>query len=293
LRLSEQIGADGGRLSYTEALSSGRSTEAGLLTAIKYCFVLRRIERQALPSTLTRRQFASGSAAIIAGGAVEGLIGAAIARGRPERFTRPLPILPLIDATKQGNAVNLKVASGKHPFVGGKPVRCYGYSGHVLGPAIRLRRGDEVEMTVEDELDIDTTVHWHGLLVPGDVDGGPHQVIKSDSTWRPRLKIDQPASTLWFHSHQHHELQSARCRLFGGRTFGFSVGFDAPPRFNTDRSYAPTTDVKTTSNTIKTQAASIPKESVDHEPHFSSPGLSRVYAMTGLNNSAVSLARNQ
>jgi len=158
-----------------------------------------------LPSTLTRRQFASGSAAIIAGGAVGGLVGAAIARGRPERFTRPLPTLPLIDAAKQGNAVNLKVASGKHPFVGVKPVRCYGYSGHILGPAIRLRRGDEVEMTVENELDIDTTVHWHGLLVPGDVDGGPHQVIKTGSSWRPKFKIDQPASTPWFHPHQHHD----------------------------------------------------------------------------------------
>ncbi len=60
-------------------------------------------------------------------------------------------------------------------------------------------------MTVENALDINTTVHWHGLLVPGDVDGGPHQVIKPDSTWRPQLKIDQPASTLWFHPHQHHD----------------------------------------------------------------------------------------
>jgi blue copper oxidase len=158
-----------------------------------------------LRSILTRRQFASGFAAIVAGGAVGGIVGARIARGRPEHFTRPLPILPLIDAARQGNAVKLKVVSGKHPFVRGKPTQSYGYSGQVLGPALRLRQGDEVEMTVENALDIDTTLHWHGLLVPGDVDGGPHRVIKSGSTWRPRLKIDQPASTLWFHPHQHHD----------------------------------------------------------------------------------------
>jgi FtsP/CotA-like multicopper oxidase with cupredoxin domain len=70
---------------------------------------------------------------------------------------------------------------------------------------LRLRRGDEVEVTVENRLDVDTTVHWHGLLVPGDVDGGPRQVIKPDGTWRPRLKIDQPASTLWYHPHLHHD----------------------------------------------------------------------------------------
>ena len=60
-------------------------------------------------------------------------------------------------------------------------------------------------MTVENALDVDTTVHWHRLLLPGDVDGGPHQVIKSGNTWRPRLKIGQPASTAWFHPHLHHD----------------------------------------------------------------------------------------
>jgi FtsP/CotA-like multicopper oxidase with cupredoxin domain len=116
-----------------------------------------------------------------------------------------LPIPPLIDAAKQGNAIKVKVTSGRHAFIKGKPALSYGYSGPVLGPAIRLRRGDEVEMTVENALDVDTTVHWHGLLVPGDVDGGPHQVIKSGGTWRPRLKIEQPAATAWFHPHLHHD----------------------------------------------------------------------------------------
>lgn len=101
--------------------------------AIKFCFVLRRIERQALRSILTRRQFASSFAAIVAGGAVGGIVGARVARGRPEHFTRPLPILPLIDAAKQGNAVNLKVASGKHPFVGDTARQIYmGLAGLIL-----------------------------------------------------------------------------------------------------------------------------------------------------------------
>jgi FtsP/CotA-like multicopper oxidase with cupredoxin domain len=68
-----------------------------------------------------------------------------------------------------------------------------------------VRNGDDVEMTIENALDRDTTVHWHGLSVPGDLDGGPHQVIKPQGTWRPVLKIDQPASTAWFHPHPHHD----------------------------------------------------------------------------------------
>lgn len=132
-------------------------------------------------------------------------MGGRLAQGRPVRFERRLPIPPLIDAAKRGNAFELTVASVSHSFVGGKPTRAYGYSGQILGPVLRLRRGDEVEVTVENRLDVDTTVHWHGLLVSGDVDGGPHQVIKPDGRWRPRLKIDQPASTLWYHPHLHHD----------------------------------------------------------------------------------------
>ena len=154
---------------------------------------------------LTRRQFTSGSAAVLSGGLVGGVVGAHIARSQTAHFTRRLPIPPLIDAARQENAVRLKVVAGRHPFVKGKPTQSYGYSGPVLGPAVRVRRGDEVEMTIENALDVDTTVHWHGLLVPGDVDGGPHQVIKSDGIWRPILKIDQPASTAWFHPHLHHD----------------------------------------------------------------------------------------
>jgi blue copper oxidase len=142
---------------------------------------------------------------MVSGGLVGGLVGAGLAQSESVRFDRHLPIPPLIDASKQASAVKLKVTSGRHAYVSGKPTQSYGYSGPVLGPAVRLRRGDEVEMTVENALDIDTTVHWHGLLVPGDVDGGPYQVIKSGSSWRPRLRIDQPASTLWFHPHLHHD----------------------------------------------------------------------------------------
>jgi FtsP/CotA-like multicopper oxidase with cupredoxin domain len=112
-----------------------------------------------LRSILTRRQFASVPAIIVAGALFGGIVGACIARGRPEHFTRRLPLPHLIDAARHGNAIELKVASGKHSLVGGNPTRSYGYSGQVLGPTLRLRRGDEAELTVENALDVDATVH--------------------------------------------------------------------------------------------------------------------------------------
>src|SRR5882757_8371957 len=183
---------------------------------------------------LTRRQVVIGSAAIASGGLVGGFAGSRLAQSESIRFSRQLPIPPLIDAARQRGAVKLKVTSGRHAFVKGKPTRSYGYSGPVLGPAIRLRRGDEVEMAVENALDVDTTVHWHGLLVPGEADGGPHQVIKSGSTWRTRLKIDQPASTAWFHPHLHHD--TAR-QVYMGLTGLIMVDDGSDTRLGLPRTY--------------------------------------------------------
>jgi blue copper oxidase len=194
---------------------------------------------------LTRRQFAMGAAAMTSAG----IIGWRIAESRASHFNTPLPIPRLIDAAKQGNAVSLTIAAGRHAFVEGKPVRTYGYSAPILGPVIRMRRGDRIEMTVENALDTVTTVHWHGLLVPGDCDGGPQQLIHPNDRWRPVLKIDQPAATLWFHPHPHHDTarqiymgltgmiivdDGTDARLGLPRTFGI----DDLPLILQDRSFA-------------------------------------------------------
>ena len=151
---------------------------------------------------LTRRNFTIGCGLL---GSSVAVLGTRLGITDPAPFNTPLPIPKLIDAAKQASAVALKVISGRHAFVKGKPTLTYGYSAPILGPVIRLHQGDAVEMTVENALDVATTVHWHGLLVPGYNDGGPQQLIHPGKTWRPVLKIDQPAATLWFHPHPHHD----------------------------------------------------------------------------------------
>src|SRR5262249_26736342 len=99
---------------------------------------------------LTRRRFAIGAAAVTSAS----IIGKRIAESRASHFDIPLPIPRLVDAVKQGNAVSLKVTAGQHAFVKGKPpARTYGYSAPILGPVIRMRRGDKIEMTVQNTLD--------------------------------------------------------------------------------------------------------------------------------------------
>ncbi|MCG2628516.1 multicopper oxidase domain-containing protein [Bradyrhizobium sp. WYCCWR 13023] len=150
---------------------------------------------------LTRRAFAIGAGAA----ASASLLDPGFGRGEPARAVTRLPVPQLIDAAIHHNAIGLTVSAGHHEFYKGKPTRTYGYSGPILGPVLRFRRGDHVEMSVRNELGVATTVHWHGLLVPGDVDGGPQRKIEPGATWRPTLSIDQPAATLWYHPHPHHE----------------------------------------------------------------------------------------
>jgi FtsP/CotA-like multicopper oxidase with cupredoxin domain len=66
-----------------------------------------------------------------------------------------------------------------------------------------VRNGDTIPFRVENRLDEETTLHWHGMLVPSHLDGGPHNTIKPGAVWSPDITIKQPASTNWFHPHPH------------------------------------------------------------------------------------------
>jgi FtsP/CotA-like multicopper oxidase with cupredoxin domain len=115
----------------------------------------------------------------------------------------PLPIPPLIDARREGQAVSLVAQAGRASLIPGTPSRTAGYNGQYLGPTIRVRSGDDVQFTVSNRLAEPTTVHWHGLLAPSSVDGGPHNPISPGETWRPVLPIRQAATTAWYHAHPH------------------------------------------------------------------------------------------
>jgi blue copper oxidase len=147
---------------------------------------------------LTRRSFLAGAALV--GGTV--LAGSSVWRAAAAQ-PRELRIPELIDARSQGQSIALKAQAGRTAFFPGRESRTLGYNGSYLGPTLRVHRGDDVEITVTNALDAETSVHWHGLLIPGELDGGPHQMIRPGATWRPVLPIRQPAATLWYHSHVH------------------------------------------------------------------------------------------
>ena len=100
--------------------------------------------------------------------------------------------------------ITLRAARGETSFFGAQNyTQTLGYNGSYLGPAIKVQRGQTLHARVINELDEDTTLHWHGVKVEGHKDGGPHYTIAPGETWEVSFPVDQPAATLWFHPHPH------------------------------------------------------------------------------------------
>lgn len=78
-----------------------------------------------------------------------------------------------------------------------------GYNGSSPGPVLRFQEGEEVVINVTNNLDETTSIHWHGLILPYEMDGVPeisYPGIKSGETFTYRFPIQQ-SGTYWFHSH--------------------------------------------------------------------------------------------
>lgn len=117
---------------------------------------------------------------------------------------KPLPVPRLIDASSPENStVDLALQAAVHDFGTGAQSETFGIGQNYLGPVVRVHSGNVVPFRISNGIDEATTLHWHGLHIPGDVDGGPHQEIAPGDVWRPEVPINQPASTNWFHAHTH------------------------------------------------------------------------------------------
>lgn len=76
-------------------------------------------------------------------------------------------------------------------------------NGTIPGPLIRLKEGQEVTLRVTNRLKEDTSIHWHGILLPPHMDGVPgvsFAGIKPGATFTYRFPVKQ-SGTYWFHSH--------------------------------------------------------------------------------------------
>ena len=102
-----------------------------------------------------------------------------------------------------GPVYNLNMQNGTHEFFPGITTKTKGFNGSLLGPTLIMHAGQQVYMNVTNSIGEETTVHWHGLHVAPENDGGPHTVIEPNTTWKPEFKVLDKAGTYWYHPHAH------------------------------------------------------------------------------------------
>ena len=86
---------------------------------------------------------------------------------------------------------------------GGRHGSAVTINGTVPGPLLRFREGETVTLRVTNKLDEDTSIHWHGILLPSDQDGVPglsFPGIRPGETFTYRYPVRQ-SGTYWYHSH--------------------------------------------------------------------------------------------
>ena len=137
-------------------------------------------------------------------GAGSGLLLAGCDLKADQAVKGPLPILPMSDMIGGDlDVIALRLAASSHDFGTGAKSPTLGINGDYLGPVLRVKSGQTLPFAVENGLNEPVALHWHGLHIPGNVDGGPHQEITPGDVWRPEVPLDQRSSMNWYHAHTH------------------------------------------------------------------------------------------
>ncbi|MDH4076460.1 MAG: multicopper oxidase family protein [Acidimicrobiia bacterium] len=156
-------------------------------------------------SMFTRRRFLASSASAVAGAFLAGC------SSSPQ--TTPRVISPTDRAITDAEATRRRpgsslttvdlVAGPATVDLAGRVVDTVAYNQQVPGPLIRARAGDELKVTLRNQLDAATLTHWHGLAIRNDMDGVPDLVqaaIEPGASFTYQFIVPDPG-TYWFHPH--------------------------------------------------------------------------------------------
>ena len=104
--------------------------------------------------------------------------------------------------TLRGSDFDLRIGETPMNFTGA-PKIAFTVNGSVPAPTLRWKEGDTVTLRVANTLDEDASIHWHGILLPANMDGVPglsFHGIRPGETYVYRFKVKQ-GGTYWYHSH--------------------------------------------------------------------------------------------
>jgi CopA family copper-resistance protein len=145
------------------------------------------------PIFLDRRAFLGGGAALAAAAGLRPAWAHSVSQG----------VAAKAEGTLGGEEIRLVVDRTRFS-VDGRPGHAVAINGTIPAPLIRLKEGQNVRITVENRLtDEDTSIHWHGFIVPFQMDGVPgisFPGIRPGQSFTYEFPIKQ-SGTYWYHSH--------------------------------------------------------------------------------------------
>ncbi|WP_297528705.1 copper resistance system multicopper oxidase [Thiohalobacter sp.] len=170
----------------------------------------------------SRRRFIEGLAA---GGLLLSLPGRAWPGATPgAAVTGNVPVL-------SGTEFDLVISETLVNFTG-RPRMATTINGSIPGPILRWREGDTVTLRVTNRLPVSTSIHWHGIILPYQMDGVPgvsFPGIAPGETFVYRFRVQQ-SGTYWYHSHTGFQEQTG---MYGTIIIDPADG----PRIRADRDY--------------------------------------------------------
>jgi len=144
-----------------------------------------------MPSTTSRRTFVKGLAA---GGLLGGL----------GLWRTPVWALNSSGQVNELSGTDFELFIGETPVnFTGQPRTAMTINSSLPGPLLRWREGDTVTLRVRNQLKADTSIHWHGILLPANMDGVPglsFKGIEPGGVYVYQFKVRQHG-TYWYHSH--------------------------------------------------------------------------------------------
>jgi FtsP/CotA-like multicopper oxidase with cupredoxin domain len=191
-----------------EARLKRQFSRAGALLAVALTTALLAACGERAADSAARGEAASPA---VAAGA-----GAARARdvSQPAGWDEELALEPAADLDPDPHVLEiaLEAKPTQLELLPGKSTSVWAYNGRIPGPLIRAKVGDRLVVHFKNSLPVETTVHWHGLRVPNDMDGAPgvtQQPIAPGAEFRYDFVL-RDAGTYWYHPHQDSAVQVGR-----------------------------------------------------------------------------------
>ena len=109
-------------------------------------------------------------------------------------------LLPIPSVTNGQGTLTAQVTSST--IFNGKKSNVLGYqSGSILGPSIVVNKGDNININFQNKLSENSNIHWHGLVIPANMDGHPEDIALPGSSRNYNFTVSQRAGMYWYHPH--------------------------------------------------------------------------------------------